>query len=221
MSESLIHNIFDMDFDLSNKAGTRIRTVFCKNKKFTYYTSSKYNNNPPLTFGEIFTISKPYFDKYVKQYEDYKIQGKKITNSAFRLSVCHSKEKNFIDCLNEKRLYEIEIDNKNKNKITFEYKNLNLIEKNKDPIVAFFVKIEVDVFDENNFFQYDGEKDQRIEDVCIICNKNKPNVLVTKCFHLVACSECFRLNNLNCCPYCHKPIAAIHKVVFAVSKRKN
>ena len=221
MSESLIHNIFDMDFELSNKAGERIRTVFCKNKKFIYYTSSKYNNKPPLTFGEIFTISKPHFDKYIKQYENYKIQRKPITNSAFRLSVCHSKDGNFINCLNERRLYEIEIDNKNKNKITFEYKNLNLIENNKDPIISFFVKIEVDVFNEDEFFQYDGEKDQRIEDVCIICNKNKPNVLITKCFHLVACSECFRLNYLTSCPYCHKPITPIHRVIFAVSKRKN
>ena len=210
-----------MDFELSNKAGERIRTVFCKNKKFRYHSSSKYYVNPPITFGEIFTMSKPYLDKYIKQYEDYKIQRKPITNSAFRLSVCHSKEnKDFIYCLDKKILYEIEIDNKNKNKITFEHKNLNLIENNKDQILAFFVEIEIDLFNEDEFFQYDGDKDQRIEDVCIVCNKNKPNILITKCFHLVACGECFRLKNLNCCPYCYKPFAAIHKVVFAVSARK-
>ena len=220
MSESLIHNIFDMDFDLANKTGERIRTVFCKNKRFIYFTSSKYNNKPPLTFYEVFTIAKPHFDKYVKEYENYKIQRKKITNSVFRLCVCFSKEGNFINCLNERILYEIEVDNKNENKIIFEYKNLNLIEKNKDPIISFFVKIEVNLFDEDSFFQYDGEKDKRIEDICILCHRNKPNVLITKCFHLVACSECFYYNCLNCCPYCHRPIAAIHKVVFAVSKRK-
>ena len=211
-----------MDFDLSNKAGQRMRTVFCKNKKFTYYTSTKYNNDPPLTFYEIFTITKPHLDKYIKQYENYKIQGRKITNSAFRLSVGYSKEKNFVSCDFPKILYEVEIDHRKKGKtITHEFKNLNTLENNKDPIVSFFVKIDVDVFNENDFFQYDGEKDPRIEDVCIMCLKNKPNVLVTKCFHLVACSECFKLNNLNYCPHCNKPIAAIHKVVFAVSKRKD
>ena len=210
-----------IDFMLTNKAGERIRTVFCKNKKFIYHTSSKYYVNPPITFGEIFNMAKPHFDKIIKQYEDYKIQRKPITNSAFRLSVCHSKEdKDFIYCGDKKILYEIEIDNKNKNKITFEHKNVNLIENNKDKILAFFVEIVVDVFNEDEFFQYDGDKDQRIEDVCIVCNKNKSNVLITKCFHLVVCSECLRLKQLNCCPYCHKPMAAIHRVVFARSTRK-
>ena len=219
MSRDLIHDVSNMDFDLSNKNGERLRTVFCKNKRFTYYTSVKYCN-PSLTFEKIFNISKPHFDKYFKEYEKYKIQGKKITNSIFRLIICYSKEQKGIYDRKGKILYEIEVDNKNKNKIKFEYKNLNLIENNKDPINSFYAKIEVDVFDENNFFQYDGEKDPRIEDVCVVCNKNKPNVLVTKCFHLVTCSECIRLNHLNCCPYCHKPIADIHKVTFALSKRK-
>ena len=30
-----------MDFELANKCGHRIRTVFCKNKKNLYYTSEK------------------------------------------------------------------------------------------------------------------------------------------------------------------------------------
>ena len=208
-----------MEFELSNSCGYRIRTVFCKNKKIIYFSRDIKRQ---LTFEEIYNMSKPYFDKYVKQYEDYKIQRKPITNSIFRLSVFYSSDrKNFIDYQNEKILYEIEIDNKNKNKIIFEYKNSNLIENEKKPISFFCVKIEIVVFDEDNFFQYDGEKDPRIEDVCIICKKNKPNVLVTKCFHLVACDECHWFNNLNCCPFCHKPISGIHKVKFAVSKRKN
>ena len=210
-----------MDFELSNIAGGRLRTVFCKNKKFTYYTS-EFKHKKPSTFKEIYNIAKPFFDKYVKEYENYKIQRKKITNSIFRLSVFYPSERaKFIDYHNEKILYEIEVDNKNENKIIFEYKNLNLIENDKNPISPFCIKIEVNVFDEDNFFQYDGEKDPRIEDICIICHKNKPNVLVTKCFHLVACNECFWFNNLNCCPHCHKPISGIHKVTFAVSKRKN
>ena len=211
-----------MDFELANRAGNRLRTVFCKNKNFLYYTYKEKHHDKPLTFEEIYNMSKPYFDKYVKEYENYKIQRKPITNSIFRLSVFYSPDrKNFVDYRNEKILYEIEIDNKDENKIIFEYKNSNLIENEKKPISFFCVKIEVNVFDEDSFFQYDGEKDPRIEDVCIICNKNKPNVLITKCFHLVACRECFWFNNLNCCPYCHKPISGIHKVVFAVSKRKN
>ena len=133
-----------MDFELANKCGNRIRTVFCKNKKFMYYSSERKHNDKPLTFEEIYNMSKPYFDKYVKQYEDYKIQRKPITNSIFRLSVFYSPDrKNFVDYHNEKILYEIEIDNKNENKIIFEYKNSNLIENEKKPISFFCVKIEV------------------------------------------------------------------------------
>ena len=219
MTESLLNNVFKTDFYLANKAGSRIRTVFCQNKKFTYFNSSTFLDEP-VTFNDIFNVSKPYFEKYLKQYENYKIQGKKITNSAFKLFVFHSDLKRCTDHTKDKLLYEIEVDDIN-NRKTFEYKNLNLIEKNKDPILSFYIKIEVDLFNENKFFQYDGEKDQRIEDICIVCNKNKPNVLITKCFHLTTCSECFRTRGLNICPYCYKPVAAIHKVVFAVSKRKD
>ena len=209
-----------MKFEITNKNGNRERTVFCKNKRFVYL--SEEVKIRPYTFEEIYDISRFCLDKYVDEYKDYKIQRKPITNSIFRLSVFYSPDrKNFIGYHNEKILYEIEIDNKNKNKIIFEYKNSNLIENKKEPISFFYVKIEVIVFNENEFFHYDGEKDPRIEDVCIICKKNKPNVLVTKCFHLVACSECHWFNNLNCCPYCNKPITGLHKVKFAVSKRKN
>ena len=83
----------------------------------------------------------------------------------------------------------------------------------------FYITIEIELYNENSFFQYDGEKDPRIEDVCIVCHKNKPKVLITKCFHLVACDDCFRLNCLSCCPRCHKPFVDIHKVVFAVSSK--
>ena len=206
-----------MKFEITNKNGNRVRTVFCKNKRFVYLSEDVHRE---LTFAEIYDIGKFCLNKYVNEYKDYKIQRKPITNSIFRLSVYypHGKKSN-IDFSDERILYEIEIDNKNENKIIFEYKNSNLIE-NKDPINYFYCKIEVIVFNEDEFFQYDGEKDPRIEDVCIICKRNKPNILITKCFHLVVCTECFKLENINCCPYCHRPIAAIHRVVFARSTRK-
>ena len=207
-----------MKFEITNKNGNRVRTVFCKNKRFVYLT--EIVRMKPTTFKEIYNIARISFDKYVDEYKNYKIQRKPITNSIFRLSVYYSHgEKTYVDYEDQKILYEIEIDNKNKNKIIFEYKNLNLIE-NKNPVNSFYCKIEVIVFNEDEFFQYDGEKDPRIEDVCIICKKNKPNILITKCFHLVVCGECFKLEQVNCCPYCHRPIAAIHRVVFARSTRK-
>ena len=206
-----------MKFETTNKNGNRVRTVFCKNKRFVYYTE---NIKKESTLKEVYNTGRFCLDEYVKEYKDYKIQKKPITNSIFRLTVFYSPDRrNVFVYDNEKILYEIEVDNKNENKIIFEYKNSNLINE-KEPINCFHCKIEVIVFNEDEFFQYDGEKDPRIEDVCIICKRNKPNVLITKCFHLVACVECFWFNNLKCCPRCNKTFAAIHKVVFARSSKK-
>ena len=217
MSQSLKHDFSNMEFDKTSKDGQRIKTIFCKNKKFIYHTPHRLCE--PSTFEEIFSHLIPYFYKFVKEYRDYKIQKMPITNSTFRMIIFFSKEQKTMDPRNGKILYEIEIDNIHKNKIKYEYKKLNLINNDKEKVVLFYVTIEIELFNENSFFLYDGEKDPRIEDVCIVCNKNKPNVLITKCFHLVVCDDCCRLNCLYCCPYCHKSFAGIHKVVFAKSKK--
>ena len=212
------HNLTNLDFYLTNKAGTRIRTVYCQNKKFIYQTSYKYCD--PLTFEEIFNHIKPYFDKYVEEYKNYKIQKQPITNSTFRLILFSSKEQKSIDYRDGKILFEIEIDNIDNNKIVYEFKNNFLFERDTDKIYSFYVNIEIELYNHKNFFQYDGEKDPIIEDVFILCKRNKPNVLITKCFHLVVCSDCNHFKNLNSCPRCNKPLADIHKVTFAVSSRK-
>ena len=212
------HDLTNLDFYLTNKAGTRMRTVYCQNKKFIYQTT--YRQCDPLTFEEIFNHLKPYFDKYIEEYKNYKIQSTPITNSTFRLILFYSKEQKSIDFRDGKIIFEIEIDNSDKNKIIYEFKNNSLIENNTDKIRSFYVNIEIELYNHNKFFQYDGEKDPIIEDVCILCKRNKPNVLITKCFHLVVCSDCNRFKNLNSCPRCNKPLAGIHKVTFAVSSRK-
>ena len=217
MSRSLKHDFLNMDFSLPNKNGTRIRSIFCKNKKFIYYTSEK--SCDPSTFEEIFNHLMPYFDNYVKEYRNYKIQKMPISNSIFRMIIFYAKEQKPMDPRYGKILYETEIDNIHKNKTKYEYKNLNLINNVKEKVISFYVSIEIELFNENSFFIYDGEKDPRIEDVCIVCKKNKSNVLITKCFHLVACDDCLRLHFLYNCPYCDKSFAGIHKVVFTKSKK--
>ena len=215
MWQELRHDYSNIDFDLSNKNGERMRAVFCRNKKFTFSCSHRLCD-PPLTYEEIFNLLKPYFDKYVNDYKDYKIFRSPITNSIFRIILYSSQESKPIDFRYGKILYEKEIDNK-ENKIKHEYKNTNLIDKDKEKVMSFYARIEVELYNENSLFQYDGEKDPRIEDLCIKCHKNKPNVLISKCFHLVACSDCLRFDNSYRCFYCQKPFAGIHKIHFAVS----
>ena len=206
------------DFYLSDKAGKRIRTVYCQNKKFIYYNYlTTINPNVPMTIKKVYNDARVHLDNYIKEYKNYKIQRKPITNSTFRMNINYNTNTNSM--LNSKILYEVGIDNANNNEITYEFKNNSLIEENKDNLYSFNINIEVELYNHNKFFQYDGEKDPRIEDVCILCKKNKPNVLITKCFHLVVCSDCNRFKDLNVCPLCDKPLYAIHKVAFAVSRK--
>ena len=214
MWESRRHDLSDIKFDLSNKQGMRVRTVFCYNKVFKYSTPHLICD--PVTYEELFSYLKPYFDKYVKEYEDQKIYKKPITNSIFRLIAYCPKDLKLSDFMRGKILYEMEIDNTNK-KIKYEYKNTNLLETDKEKINSFYATIEVELYNENSFFQYDGEKDPRIEDQCLICKKRRPNILITKCFHMVSCTDCHRLYCINHCPYCNRPFSGIHKVRFAIS----
>ena len=210
------HNLSDIKFDMTNKAGRRVRTVFCYNKVFKYDTPLWTCD--PITYEELFNIIKTYFDKYVKEYEDYKIYNRPITNSIFRMIAYCPKDLRFIGAMKGKILYEMEVDNTNK-KINYEYKNTKLLETDKEKINSFYVTIEVELYNEDRFFQYDGEKDPRIEDRCVICNLRKPNVLITKCFHMTSCADCHRLVPISRCPYCDRPFAGIHKVVFAISHK--
>ena len=211
------HDLSDIKFSMSNKTGRRVRTVFCYNKVFRYDTPLWTCD--PITYEDLFNILKTYLDKYVEEYENYTILKKPITNSIFRMLAYCPKDLRFIEAMKGKKiLYEIEVDNTNK-KIKYEYKNKNLLETDKEKINSFYATIEVEVYNENMFFQYDGEKNPIIKDRCVICDIRRSNVMITKCFHMVSCSDCHRLNPINQCPWCDRPFAAIHKVVFAISSK--
>ena len=199
----------NLNFFLTNKVGVNVRSVYCQNRKFIYSTPT-LECNTPIYFIDIFNAAKPHLDKYVKEYKNYKMQNKQITNSTFKIIISY--EEGRFKQYEKRKAYDIDIDNL-KNEVIYEYKNNNLLE-NKEEIMSFYVNIEVELYNQNKFFQYDGEKDPIITDKCIICNKNKPNLLITKCFHLVVCRDCNMYNNLNECPRCNKPIAGIHKVLF-------
>ena len=215
--EESTHSI-NFDFYLSNKAGQRVRSVFCQNKKFIYYTYlSEIKCNVPISIKKVFSEAKVYFDKYVKEYKNYKIQREPITNSTFRMNINYNTIPNI--ALQPKILYEIDIDNAKNNEIINEYKNNFLIEESKDNLCSFFLSIEIELYNHNKFFQYDGEKDPAIEDVCIVCHKNKPTILITKCFHLVICSECYRSKISYSCPRCNKKFEPKHLIRFKTSSK--
>ena len=143
------HDLSDIKFDMSNKQGRRVRTVFCYNKVFKYDTPLWTCD--PITYEELFNIIKPYLTKYVKEYEDHKIYKRPITNSIFRMIAYCPKDLRLSDFMRGKILYEMEVDNTNK-KIKYEYKNTKLLETDKEKINSFYATIEVELYDENSFF---------------------------------------------------------------------
>ena len=170
----------NLNFFLTNKVGVNVRAVYCQNRKFIYSTLT-LECNKPIYFIDIFNAAKPALDGYIKEYKNYKMQNKPITNSTFKMIIYYEEGK--YKLLEKRKVYDIDIDNL-KNEVICEYKNNDVL-NNKDEIMAFYVNIEVELYNQNKFFKYDGEKDPIITDKCIICNKNKPNLLITKCFHLV------------------------------------
>ena len=204
----------EFNFYLTNYVGVNIRSVYCQNRKYIY-TILKLNLGLPVKIIDIFNAAKPHVDKYIKEYKDFTFQRKPITNSCFKIILCYFDEYNETI---KRKLYSIDIDNIN-DKVLCEYRNEDLLNSN-ELLSEFYVNIEVELYNQNKFFKYDGEKDPIITDKCIICKCNKPNLLITKCFHLCVCRDCNSYDLLTNCPRCDVPIAALHKVFF-YSETKN
>ena len=215
MWNSKTHDLSDLQFYPENKNGERMITAFCRNIKFVYKTPFKLCD-PPSSLSELFSIITPYFNDFISKYQSYKIRGTPITNSIYKMVIFYTLDFKPIDFKYGDLLYEIEKDDKNKT--LYEYKNTELIDNTPHKVKSFFVNIEIELYNKNKFYQYEGLKNPRIEDSCIICRRNKPNVLITKCFHLVCCDSCFRFNKLKVCPFCCEPFSEIHKIIFAVSR---
>ena len=208
------HDLSNLQFYTENKNGERMLTVFCRNVKFVYKCPFRLCN-PPLTFSELFAIITPYFDDYISKYRSYKLKLSPVTNYIYKIIMFYALDFKPLDFSHGELLYEIEKDDKYET--LYEYKNTKLLNNNPHKVKSFFVNIEIELYNKEKFFNYEGLKDPRIENDCIICYRNKPNVLITKCFHLVCCHDCVRFNKLKACPFCFKPFSEIHKIIFAVS----
>ena len=208
------HDLSNLQFYTENKNGERMLTVFCRNVKFVYKCPFRLCN-PPLTFSELFAIITPYFDDYISKYRSYKLKISPVTNYIYKIIMFYALNFKPLDFRYGELLYEIEKDDKYET--LYEYKNTKLINNNPHKVKSFFVVIEIELYNKKRFFQYEGLKEPRIEDNCFICRRKKPNVLITKCFHLVCCDSCLRFNRIEVCPFCFKPFNEFHKIVFAVS----
>ena len=207
------HDLSNLQFYAKNKKGERVTTVLCDNVKFVFKTPFRLCS-PPLTFSELFTIITPYFDDYVSKYQSYKLHRSPVTNYIFKIIMFYALNFKPLDFSHGELLYELEKDDQYET--LYEYKNTELINNNPHKVKSFFVVIEIELYNKNIFYQYGDVKDPRIENVCIICFRNKPNVLITKCFHLVCCNDCVKFKKIKSCPFCSKPFSGIHKIIFSI-----
>ena len=214
MWKNKTRDLSNLQFYTKNKKGERMLTAFCHNVKFVYKCPFRLCD-PPLTFSEIFTIVTPYFNNYISKYQSYKLGISPITNYVYKIVIFYALDFKLLDFRYGELLYEIE--KTGKNETLYEYKNTKLLNDYPLKVKSFFVNIEIELYNKNKFFQHEGLKDPRIEDYCFICHRKKPNVLITKCFHLVCCDSCLRFNKIEVCPFCRIPFSEFHKVIFAVS----
>ena len=208
------HDLSNLQFYTVNKNGERMTTVFCRNIKFVFKTPFRLCS-PPLTFSELFAIITSYFDDYISKYKSYKLKFLPVTNYIYKIIMFYALDFKPLDFSHGELLYEIEKDDEYET--LYEYKNTKLLNNNPHKVKSFFVNIEIELYNKEKFFHYEGFKGPRIENDCIICYRNKPNVLITKCFHLVCCDSCVRFNKVKVCPFCRNPFSEIHKIIFAVS----
>ena len=102
-----------------------------------------------------------------------------------------------------KKIYGVCINHTKDDKIIWEDKY-----KDEDNMIIntrFFVEIDVEVYNYNKVFEYCDIKNAIMEEKCIICNENKPDVLFTRCMHFVVCRNC-QLNRdyPDYCPMCQR-----------------
>ena len=212
MDIELKDKIFN-SFQLSGKPIIK-RLVCFRNRAFRYVTYNIDCKENPSSFEKIFAISKLYLNILIDRYKNFTLQKNPITDSTFTIIISYSPDERY-GCFMFKTLYEIDIDNVS-NEIIYEFKS-SFTEDTEIKIFCFSVRIYVDLYNYNKPFSYDGEKQPFIADVCILCKKNKPNIVLTKCLHLVVCSDCDSYGNIEECPYCkRKPIYHYHKVKFSI-----
>ena len=211
MWEKQKHDMENLNFYKKTKNDLRVTTTFCRNKKIIYGTPLKLCE--PITIKNIFNYTEPFLNELIEKYKDRKIYNAVPTYSIYRVIIYFSKFSIPVDFKNGKLLREIEFDKDNK--IVYEKTN---VDDDKDLILSFFIDIEIELFNENKFFQYDGIKYPLIKNKCVLCKRNKPNVLITKCFCLVVCDACLRFNSLSCCPFCLRSFSEAHKVVFSIER---
>ena len=165
------------------------------------------------TTEKIFNLSQMYLKQTIEKYNRYQIEGGRTVKTTYRLYIAWEVEKDGLEKLEEKDLYETTYNIEEEEKTQIEEKKYYLLPETIERKFFIFMVPTVYILREG---QPDPDELEEVEEYhiyksiksleCVICLQNRPNVLYIKCRHIVACDSCDLSGKLLECPICRTKI---------------
>ena len=175
------------------------------------YRTEKIQN--PTTTGEIAKSTQSFLKETIEKYNSYQIPGEKTILTTYRLYIRHGEEEK-----EEKDLYESIYKIGEWQKIQIEEKKKYRPSQTIAPNFYIFLVATVYIFRERQHNPNENEDKEKKNILkiskCLICQKNRVNVLFKRCFHMVVCEDCDQSTNCNFCPLCKNSLAGTRKEIF-------
>ena len=177
----------------------------------------------PTTTEEIAKSSQSFLKETIEKYNSYQIPGEKTILTTYRLHIRHGEEeKEEIQQPEEKDLYESIYKIEEKEKIQIEEKKKYRPSQTIPPNFYIFLVATVYFYRERQHNPNENEDEEKKNllkiSKCLICRKNRVNVLFKRCFHMVLCKDCDQSNNCNFCPLCKNNLGGTRKEIFLSKK---
>ena len=163
------------------------------------------------TTEKIFNLSQMYLKQTIEKYNRYQIEGGRTVKTTYRLYIAWEVEKDGLEKLEEKDLYETTYNIEEEEKTQIEEKKYYLLPETIERNFFIFMIPTVYILREGQPDELEEVEEYHIYKSiksleCVICLQNRPNVLYIKCRHIVACDSCDLSGKLLECPICRTKI---------------
>ena len=200
-----IEEVFKSPFKLVFSCPPYFSPIKLPGLRFFYRTEEIESST---TTEKIFNLSQMYLKQTIEKYNRYQIEGGRTVKTTYRLYIAWEVEKDGLEKLEEKDLYETTYNIEEEEKTQIEEKKYYLLPETIERKFFIFMVPTVYILREG---QPDPDEEYHIYKSiksleCVICLQNRPNVLYIKCRHIVACDSCDLSGKLLECPICRTKI---------------
>ena len=200
-----IEEVFKSPFKLVFSCPPYFSPIKLPGLRFFYRTEEIESST---TTEKIFNLSQMYLKQTIEKYNHYQIEGGRTVKTTYRLYIAWEVEKDGLEKLEEKDLYETTYNIEEEEKTQIEEKKYYLLPETIERKFFIFMVPTVYILREG---QPDPDEEYHIYKSiksleCVICLQNHPNVLYIKCRHIVACDSCDLSGKLFECPICRTKI---------------